>query len=88
MCIHGYILYPHNTKLYIDAAKKYHKYLARLEKDESPDVKKTRLKLLRVKQRRIRVSICQATSLFLMYYSVRTILALREEMYAGTRQGG
>lgn len=77
MCVHGYILYPHNTKLYIDAAKKYHEYLARLEKDESPDVKKTRLKLSRVKQRRIRVSIlCQATLLFLMYYSVRTILAL------------
>ena len=68
-----------------DAAKKYHEYLARLEKDESPDVKKTRLKLSRVKQRRISVSIM---SLSLMYYYVRTTLALREEMYAGTRQGG
>lgn len=39
----------------IDAAKKHHEYLARLEKDESPEAKAARLKSSRVKQRRIRV---------------------------------
>ena len=39
----------------IDAAKRYHEYLVRLEKTELPEAKDARLKAARIKQRRIRV---------------------------------
>lgn len=39
----------------LDAAKKHHEYLVRLEKAELPEAKAARLKAARIKQRRIRV---------------------------------
>ena len=42
--------------VYVDAAKKHHEYLVRLEKEESDEVKQRRLKTSRVIQRRARVN--------------------------------
>ena len=45
-----------HSYLPLDAAKKHHEYLVRLEKEELPEAKAARLKASRVKQQRIRVS--------------------------------
>ena len=45
-----------HSYLPLDAAKKHHEYLVRVEKEELPEAKAARLKASRLKQRRIRVS--------------------------------
>lgn len=53
-----------NKHWLLDAAKKHHEYLVRLEKTEPLEAKDARLKSARIKQRRIRVSFIAECSLY------------------------
>ena len=44
-----------SSLLTIDASKKHHEYLVRLEKEETDEAKENRLKTARMIQRRVRV---------------------------------